>query len=166
MCALTELGLITKPALCEMISECACFLVHPNLWIRHAVVGFITITTKVLPVLDVQCKIMPNLIDYMKYPLIQIDKYEIDIDFFIIYSLKNIFCFRPELLFDSLQNPIVRYVYDSVVLYPDLELLLKMFKQRRLARLEASEGRVTTLGGWDPAINAVSMLTKESIKLV
>lgn len=86
MSALTELGLITKPALCEMISECSCFLVHPNLWIRQAVVGFITTTTKVLPVLDVQCKIMPNLAIYMKYPLIQIDKYVLRI-FVCVLSL-------------------------------------------------------------------------------
>lgn len=75
MTALTELGLMTKTALCEMVSECSCFLVHPNLWIRQAVVGFITTTTKTLSVLDVQCKIMTNLKIYMKYPLIQIDKY-------------------------------------------------------------------------------------------
>ena len=75
MSALNELGLLTKPALCEMVSECSCFLVHPNLWIRQAVVGFITTTTRALSVLDVQCKIIPNLSMYMKYPLIQIDKY-------------------------------------------------------------------------------------------
>lgn len=74
MSSLTELGLVNKPALAELISEVACFLVHPNLWVRHAVVGFVTTTAKTLSLLDVQCKVMPNLSPYMKYSLIQIDK--------------------------------------------------------------------------------------------
>ncbi|XP_044262700.1 phosphoinositide 3-kinase regulatory subunit 4 isoform X2 [Tribolium madens] len=132
MSALTELGLLTKSALCEMVSECACFLVHPNLWIRHAVVGFITTTTKSLSILDVQCKIIPNLSIYMKYPLIQIDK--------------------PELLLDSLDNPIPRNIYDSVVTYPDLDNLLRMLKDRKFARDAANIGRVTSLEWYTSSI--------------
>lgn len=74
MSSLTELGLLTKPALCGLVAECASFLVHPNLWIRQAVVGFITTAAKTLSVLDVQCKLMPILKMYMKYELIQIDR--------------------------------------------------------------------------------------------
>jgi phosphoinositide-3-kinase regulatory subunit 4 len=135
MTALTELGLMTKTALCEMVSECSCFLVHPNLWIRQAVVGFITTTTKTLSVLDVQCKIMTNLKIYMKYPLIQIDK--------------------PELLLESLHNPIPRNIYDSVVTYSELDVLLKMLKQRKLARDSAMVGRVTSLDWYSASIKNV-----------
>ncbi|KAJ3642279.1 hypothetical protein Zmor_025079 [Zophobas morio] len=130
MSALTELGLLTKPALCEMVSECSCFLVHPNLWIRQAVVGFITTTTRALSVLDVQCKIIPNLSMYMKYPLIQIDK--------------------PELLLESLESPIPRNIYDSVVTFTDIEPLYKFLKERKIAREAALLGRVTGLD-WCPA---------------
>ncbi|XP_008197837.2 phosphoinositide 3-kinase regulatory subunit 4 isoform X2 [Tribolium castaneum] len=128
MSALTELGLLTKSSLCEMVSECSCFLVHPNLWIRQAVVGFITTTTKALSILDVQCKIIPNLSGYMKYPLIQIDK--------------------PELLLESLDNPIPRNIYDSVVTYTELDVLVRMLKDRKYAREAANIGRVTTLESW------------------
>lgn len=75
MSSLTELGLINKPFLFELIGECSPFLVHPNLWIRQAVAGFISNTCRMLSVLDVQCKIMPNVSPYMEYSLIQIDKY-------------------------------------------------------------------------------------------
>lgn len=76
MSALTELGLITKPALCELVTECSYFLVHPNLWVRQAIAGFISSAAKTLSILDVQCKLVPKLKIYMKYPLIQVDKYE------------------------------------------------------------------------------------------
>lgn len=74
MAALTELGLLNKPALTELVADTACFLVHPNLWIRQAVVGFIAIVAKTLSIIDVQCKVIPSLMSYMKYSLIQIDK--------------------------------------------------------------------------------------------
>lgn len=74
MAALAELGLFTEPALAELIGETACYFVHPNLWIRQAVAGFIAIAAKTLSVLDVQVKIMPKISPYMKYSLIQIDK--------------------------------------------------------------------------------------------
>lgn len=74
MSSLTELGLITKPSLCELVAECSCFLVHPSLWVRQAVAGFLSTAANSISVLDVQCKIMPLLNIYMKYPLIQIDR--------------------------------------------------------------------------------------------
>lgn len=74
MSALTELGLLNKPAITELVEDTSCLLVHPNLWIRQAVVGFISTVAKTLSVLDVQCKVIPCLSPYMKYSLIQIDK--------------------------------------------------------------------------------------------
>lgn len=74
MAALTDLNLIRKPALCELISECSPFLVHPNLWVRQAVAGFLSSAARSLSILDVQCKIMPHIKGYMKHSLIQIDK--------------------------------------------------------------------------------------------
>lgn len=72
MSALTELGLLNKPAITELVADTACLLVHPNLWIRQAVVGFISVVANALSILDVQCKIVPCLTPYMKYPLTQI----------------------------------------------------------------------------------------------
>lgn len=74
MATLTEYNLVTKTSLCELIAECSYFLVHPNLWIRQAVCGFIAKAAERLSLLDVLCKIMPHLQMYMKYELIQIRK--------------------------------------------------------------------------------------------
>ncbi|KAL3269438.1 hypothetical protein HHI36_008508 [Cryptolaemus montrouzieri] len=114
MARLTELGLLNKPSLCELISECVCFLVHPSLWIRQAVAGFISTAAKVLWILDVQCKIVPKIQMYMKYPLIQIDK--------------------PELLLEALVSPVPRTVYDSIIAYSDIDTLLEILKQRTYLR--------------------------------
>lgn len=75
MSALTELGLLQKTSLCELISETSCYLVHPSLWIRQAVAGFISTAARTLSVLDVQCKVMPHLNIFLKYQLIQIDRF-------------------------------------------------------------------------------------------
>lgn len=74
MSALTELGLLQKTSLCELISETACYLVHPSLWIRQAVAGFISKAAKTLTLLDVQCKVMPHITTFLKYQLLQIDR--------------------------------------------------------------------------------------------
>ncbi|GLV32887.1 Vacuolar protein sorting 15 [Carabus blaptoides fortunei] len=67
--------LYQKTALCELIAETACYLVHLSVWIRQAVAGFMVTAAKTLTILDVQCKIMPHLSTFMKYQLIQMDKY-------------------------------------------------------------------------------------------
>lgn len=77
MSDLTDLGLMRKPALCELLNESIPFLVHPSLWIRQAVAGLISSAGNSLSILDVQCKIMPELKPYMNHSLIQIEKYDI-----------------------------------------------------------------------------------------
>ncbi|KAK9879938.1 hypothetical protein WA026_008448 [Henosepilachna vigintioctopunctata] len=114
MSRLTELGLLNKPSLCELISESACFLVHPNLWIRQAVAGFMSTAAKVFSVLDVQCKLIPKIQMFMKYPLIQIEE--------------------PVLLLESLVSPVPRTVYDSIIAYSDIDVLLDIMKLRRDVR--------------------------------
>jgi phosphoinositide-3-kinase regulatory subunit 4 len=93
--ALQELGLLQKISLTEFISECACYLNHPNLWIRHEVCGLISVAAKTLSALDVQCKIMPAIVNHLKCPLIQVEK--------------------PELLLDSLLPPVPRNIYTAVL---------------------------------------------------
>lgn len=114
MSSLTELGLLNKPVLCELVLESCCFLVHPSLWIRQAVCGFIATASKTLSILDVQCKILPNISCYMKYSLIQTDK--------------------PELLLESLVMPIPRKIYDCVVSCIYIDSLLDVFNQRKVFR--------------------------------
>lgn len=112
--ALTALGLIQKPALSEFITECACYLNHPNLWIRHEVCGLISSAAEIFGAIDVQCKIMPAIINHLKCPLIQVEK--------------------SEILMDCLQPPIPRNIYDSVVRFTELEALFTLLEERKKAR--------------------------------
>lgn len=112
--ALTGLGLIQKPALAEFISECACYLNHPNLWIRHEVVGLISSAAKIFGAIDIQCKIMPAITNHLKSPLIQVEK--------------------PEILMDCLQTPIPRNIFDAVVRFTELEAFFQTLEERKDAR--------------------------------
>lgn len=112
--ALTGLGLIQKPALSEFITECACYLNHPNLWIRHEVCGLISNAARVFGAIDVQCKIMPAIIHHLKCPLIQVEK--------------------AEILMDCLCPPIPRNIYDSVVRFTELESFFTLLEERKKAR--------------------------------
>ncbi|XP_066593358.1 phosphoinositide 3-kinase regulatory subunit 4 isoform X2 [Prorops nasuta] len=120
MATLTTLGLLHKSALYQLLSETVVFLVHPNLWIRHATVGFISAAAKTLNVVDVQCKVQAIIQPYLKHPLIQIEK-EI-------------------LLLEALVAPIPRIVYDSVVKYNDVDELFEVLEQRQAARAKAITG--------------------------
>lgn len=93
--SLMELGLLQKPSLTEFISEFACYLVHPNLWIRNEIAGLISTAAKTLSALDVQVKIMPAIVNHLKRSLIQVE--------------------MTDLLLDSLQPPIPRSIYTAVL---------------------------------------------------
>lgn len=122
MAALTELGLLNNQRLYELVQETSPYLAHPNLWVRHSVAGFISTTGKCLSTLDVQCKIMPNIQEYMKYPIIQIDK--------------------PELLLESLHAPVSRGVFDSVVKFSDMNTLMDAFESKKRSRQSIEIGRL------------------------
>lgn len=112
--ALTGQGLIQKPALSEFITECACYLNHPNLWIRHEVCGLIANAAKIFGAIDIQCKIMPAIVNHLKCQLIQIEK--------------------PDILMDCLQTPIPRNIFDSVVRFTELESFFSLLEERKKAR--------------------------------
>ncbi|XP_055586304.1 phosphoinositide 3-kinase regulatory subunit 4 [Uranotaenia lowii] len=124
--ALIELGLIQKPGIIEFIAECACYLNHPNLWIRHEICGLISTSARVLSALDVQCKIMPSIANHLKAPLIQVEK--------------------PELLMDCLLPPIPRNIYDAVIKCPDINRLIEVLRERKVARSRCSEGFIPQYG--------------------
>lgn len=122
MATLTELGLLHKSALYPLLAETVIYLVHPNLWIRHATVGFISAAARTLNIVDVQCKVQTMIMPYLKHQIIQIEK-EI-------------------LLLEALVAPIPRVVYDSVIKYNDVEELFRTFEQRQIARAKAITGIV------------------------
>lgn len=109
---------------------------HPNLWIRHATVGFISTAARTLNLVDVQCKVQLMIQSYLKHPLIQIEK-EI-------------------LLLEALVSPIPRIVYDSVVKYNDVEELFQVLEQRQAARAKAVSGIVPQYNEMSTSIRNVS----------
>ncbi|XP_049532071.1 phosphoinositide 3-kinase regulatory subunit 4 [Anopheles darlingi] len=111
---LIELGLIQKQGINEFISECACYLAHPNLWIRHEIVELIATSVRVLSALDVQCKVRPSIAAHLQYPLIGIES--------------------PELVLDALHPPVPRPIYDAVLRSPDIAVLMEVLRDRRAAR--------------------------------
>ncbi|XP_053669300.1 phosphoinositide 3-kinase regulatory subunit 4 [Anopheles marshallii] len=112
---LIELGLIQKQGTIEFIDECACYLAHPNLWIRHEVVELIATAARILTAIDVQCKVRPAIAAHLRFPLIEIT------------------C--PELLLDCLLPPIPRNIYDAVLRYgPDITPLVGVLCERKMAR--------------------------------
>lgn len=50
--------------------------------------------------------------------------------------------FRPELLLESLVNPIPRAVYDNIVCHSDVDALLEVLRERKLVRECVSTGKV------------------------
>ncbi|XP_055699019.1 phosphoinositide 3-kinase regulatory subunit 4 [Phlebotomus papatasi] len=127
MSALAELGLVEKPALVAFITEAACYMNHPNGWIRHEICGLIATATRTLTTLDVQCKIVPAIADNLTTSLILID--------------------HTEILMDCLQPPIPRAVYDSVVKFPDVMHFFKALEERKEARARVADGLLPQYGG-------------------
>ncbi|XP_033341541.2 vacuolar protein sorting 15 [Megalopta genalis] len=144
MATLTELGLLHKSGLYQLLYETTVFLVHPNLWIRHAIVGFISAAARTLSLVDVQCKVQTMIQPYLKHPLIQI---EIEI-----------------LLWEALVPPIPRIVYDSVVKYSDVEELFQVLEQRQAARAKAVTGIVPQYNEMSTSLrNLFRRLSSESM---
>lgn len=113
--ALTELGLIQKTGLTEFIMDCACYLNHPNLWIRHETCGLISTAARSFGAIDVQCKIMPAISNHLKCPLIQVEK--------------------EEILLDCLHPPIPRHIFDTVVCHCSaIHAFIRILEQRKVDR--------------------------------
>ncbi|BES89107.1 phosphoinositide 3-kinase regulatory subunit [Nesidiocoris tenuis] len=112
--ALTELSLLHKSSLYQLLGESAQFLAHPNLWIRQAVVGFISALARTLNIVDVQCKVMPMIEPYLKHNVIQLEK-EI-------------------MVLNALKSPVPRSVYDTVVKCSEVNLLLQTLADRQSSR--------------------------------
>lgn len=122
--AFAELGLIEKPTLLEILRECSCFLVHPNLWIRHEVCALVTTSAKLMTPLDVQCKLLPVLRPFLKASLILVD--------------------QPEILMDYLCAPVPRIIYDNVITFQAIDQFFALIDQRASLESKGSEGRATS----------------------
>ncbi|KAM7363336.1 vacuolar protein sorting 15 [Cochliomyia hominivorax] len=123
---LIELGHIKKPTVTEIIQDAACYLCHPNLWIRHEICGMIATMARTLSAIDVQCKIMPAIAKFLKAPLIQVEK--------------------PEILLDCILPPIPRQVYDSVLRYADVHKFINALVDRAKVRSTTRPGLIPQYG--------------------
>lgn len=118
--AFAELGLIEKPTLLEILRECSCFLVHPNLWIRHEVCALVTTSAKLMTMLDVQCKLLPVLRPFLKASLILVD--------------------QPEVLMDYLGAPVPRSIYDNVITFQAIDQFFALIDQRASLESKGPDG--------------------------
>lgn len=134
--ALAELGLLQKTNLIDFVTECSCFLNHPNLWIRNEVCGLISVAAKILSPLNVQCKIMPCVTPHLKCPLIQLEK--------------------VELLLDCLNPPIPRNVYETVLKFNDIPQFMEILKERKLARAKSGPNGIPKYGEMIQSMRTVS----------
>lgn len=120
-----QLGLIEKPVLLEILGECSCFLVHPNLWIRHEVCALVTTAAKQMTPLDVQCKLLPLLRPFLKCSLVLVD--------------------QPEILMDYLDVPVPRSIYDNVITFQSLEQFFSLIDATSSPQDRKSPDFMTTL---------------------
>lgn len=111
------------------------YQVHPNLWIRHATVGFISAAARTLNIVDVQCKVQPIIQPYLKHQLIQIEK--------------------EVLLLEALVSPIPRTIFDAVVTYSEIGDFFQVFEQRQIARAKAVTGIVPQYNDMSTALRNV-----------
>ncbi|XP_076800524.1 phosphoinositide 3-kinase regulatory subunit 4-like [Clavelina lepadiformis] len=72
--SLVELGLIPKQLMCELVQENVFFLAHPCEWIRHNTVSFICACSKILDTINMHCYILPTVMPFLKYSIVQADK--------------------------------------------------------------------------------------------
>lgn len=114
MTGMTRLGLLPKATLLELLHDSASFLVHPNRWIRHAVVGFVCCAARHLNAVDVQCRLAAILDPYLRFRVIQLDE--------------------EHLVLDALQPAISRSIWDNVTKCNEIQLLLNTLSERHEAR--------------------------------
>ena len=120
MCGLATLGLLSRPALYELLDEVVPMVVHPSLWARQAAVGFLCACADQMRVIDVQCRLMPRLTPFLGHPVAALDS--------------------PPALLAALGPPVPRDVYDHVSRATDLDLLLATLAERQRLRRAADPG--------------------------
>eukprot|EP00058_Branchiostoma_floridae_P000739 XP_002586227.1 hypothetical protein BRAFLDRAFT_132368 [Branchiostoma floridae] len=111
---LCELGLLQKPMVYDFASDVVPFLCHPNAWIRHGAVGFISAMARTLNVADVHCNLIPKLEPYIRMPIVQVDK--------------------EVVLLSVLKDPVPRPVYDYSLRSQLIEPLFDILQDRQLLR--------------------------------
>ncbi|CAG0881054.1 unnamed protein product [Cyprideis torosa] len=101
-CRLTEMKLLPKPILVQVLSETAPLLASPNPWIRRAIVRLLCTSNSEFTLVESQTWIVPLISPYLKAPLASLDD--------------------PLILLNSLDPTAVipRRVWDALLRSPDM----------------------------------------------
>ncbi|KAI5713526.1 hypothetical protein M8J76_000865 [Diaphorina citri] len=124
-----------------VLSETCCLLLHPNLWIRHSMVSFLSSLSscKHLNPVDIQCKILPLIKPYIKYSIIQLDK--------------------PVILLNALKPPLPRHIYATAIKYISYDLFLYSLLQRYQARVTPKPGSTV-----DPIAQMTTLINELNVE--
>lgn len=126
---LANLGLLSKPKLCELIDVVGRFTMHPNLWIRESATEFLASATKFLPPAARRCIVLPQIKPYLKNAIIP--------DF-------------SELgLLDDLKKPLPRTVFDQALVWAQKADKSTFWKA--VQRQKQSTFTITSLGMIKPS---------------
>ncbi|XP_068243849.1 phosphoinositide 3-kinase regulatory subunit 4 isoform X3 [Palaemon carinicauda] len=109
MVSLTELGLFPPYMQWDLLSHTAPLLIHPNLWIRQAVVGLAAVVSRTLSLVDVQTTVVSRVQPFLSRPLLQLHR-----------EVCILSCLRP---------PVSREVYDALVRSPDVSHILQILQE-------------------------------------
>ncbi|XP_054707486.1 phosphoinositide 3-kinase regulatory subunit 4-like [Uloborus diversus] len=138
LCALSELtklGLVQKQMLYDLVNEAIPLLIHPNLWIKQAAIGFICVVAKSLNLADVQCKLVPLLQPFLKHQVIQVD--------------------QELVLLNAVQDPLPRCLLDYLIKLPTLRNFLESLYQRKISRSVTRPGYQAPYREVDPHLTTI-----------
>ncbi|KAK3857919.1 hypothetical protein Pcinc_035857 [Petrolisthes cinctipes] len=119
MTSLTELGLFPTHLQCDLLAASAPLLIHPNLWIRQAVVGLVGVVSSLFPLVDVQTAVVARVQPFLVKPLLQID--------------------REVCILSSLRPPVTREVYDALVKSGDVGQVLTLLHEAHQQKVPLSQ---------------------------
>ena len=109
--SLAELGLMHTQELPKVLQNTTPLLIHPNLWVRHAAVGFIVSLISTLDLVDTQCKLLPVVRAYLK-----------DSAKNQMFGLSSP---EPLVLYESLRAPLNRDLFYTALSIPGVTKLLQ-----------------------------------------
>ncbi|RXG73423.1 Phosphoinositide 3-kinase regulatory subunit 4 [Armadillidium vulgare] len=107
MTKLTEKGIFPNHVLCEIVHDAAPLFLHPNRWIKLAMVGLIVAVSKRVEYMDVITTLALTIFPYYK---------------------EKSFQFEERVILSRLNDPLPRSVYDSLVKCNCLEDILKILE--------------------------------------
>lgn len=119
MTALTELGLFPTYLQCDLLAHTAPLLIHPNLWIRQAVVALVGVVARLLPLVDVQTAVVARVQPFLVRPLLQMHR-----------EVCILSCLRP---------PISREVYDALVRSADVGQVLSLLQEAQQQKVPLAQ---------------------------